>query len=66
MIYIGNFSIVKECTHIVSGKKYAVKCIKKSSLKEKDLTNINREMDILRKVRQILGNAIVNHIILNF
>ncbi|OQR97843.1 calcium/calmodulin dependent protein kinase [Achlya hypogyna] len=46
----GNFSIVKQCTHKATGKPYAVKCIKKTALKKKDLDNIHREMEILRKL----------------
>ncbi|CAK4645481.1 hypothetical protein LEN26_005585 [Aphanomyces euteiches] len=46
----GNFSVVKECKHKATGETFAVKCIKKSSLKKKDLANIHREMDILRKL----------------
>ncbi|ETV83402.1 CAMK/CAMK1 protein kinase [Aphanomyces astaci] len=46
----GNFSIVKECKLKATGETFAVKCIKKASLKKKDLANIHREMDILFKL----------------
>ncbi|EQC37223.1 CAMK protein kinase [Saprolegnia diclina VS20] len=46
----GNFSVVKQCTHKATGKPFAVKCIKKTALKKKDLDNIHREMEILRKL----------------
>ncbi|RLO08403.1 hypothetical protein DYB28_014877, partial [Aphanomyces astaci] len=48
--YVGNFSIVKECKLKATGETFAVKCIKKASLKKKDLANIHREMDILFKL----------------
>ncbi|RHY32547.1 hypothetical protein DYB32_002456 [Aphanomyces invadans] len=50
IVRLGNFSIVKECTLKATGETFAVKCIKKASLKKKDLANIHREMDILFKL----------------
>ena len=47
----GNFAVVRQCEEIATGKKFAVKCVKKSTLNSKDLSNLQREMKILKEVR---------------
>ncbi|OQR99104.1 calcium/calmodulin-dependent protein kinase [Achlya hypogyna] len=46
----GTFSVVKEGTHKVTGKKYAIKCIKKQGLTQEDLDALHEEISILKKM----------------
>ncbi|KDO32715.1 CAMK/CAMK1 protein kinase [Saprolegnia parasitica CBS 223.65] len=46
----GTFSVVKEGTHKASGKKYAIKCIKKQGLTQEDLDALHEEISILKKM----------------
>lgn len=46
----GQYSTVKEATSLETEKKYAVKCIKDSSLSKEDRDALKVEIDILRKL----------------
>ncbi|OQR93750.1 calcium/calmodulin-dependent protein kinase [Thraustotheca clavata] len=46
----GTFSVVKEGTHKETGKKYAIKCIKKQGLTQEDLDALHEEISILKKM----------------
>ncbi|RHY02607.1 hypothetical protein DYB25_011633, partial [Aphanomyces astaci] len=46
----GTFSVVKEGIQKSTGKKFAIKCIKKSGLSQEDLDALHEEIDILKKV----------------
>ncbi|CAK4231660.1 unnamed protein product [Aphanomyces euteiches] len=45
----GTFSVVKEGIQKSTGKKFAIKCIKKSGLSQEDLDALHEEIDILKK-----------------
>jgi len=47
----GAFSVVKEGIRKVSGKKYAVKCISKKLIDKKELSLLEREIDIMKKLQ---------------
>ncbi|CAK4618412.1 unnamed protein product [Aphanomyces euteiches] len=46
----GTFSVVKEGIQKSTGKKFAIKCIKKSGLSQEDLDALHEEIDILKKM----------------
>ena len=46
----GAFSIVREATHKDSGKKFAVKCIKKDGMSDDDKAGLVLEIKILKEV----------------
>jgi serine/threonine protein kinase len=46
----GAFSIVHECIHRETGRKYAVKCISKKKMGESDLEDLHREVIILKEL----------------
>ncbi|ETW06233.1 CAMK/CAMK1 protein kinase, variant 1 [Aphanomyces invadans] len=46
----GTFSVVKEGIQKATGKKFAIKCIKKSGLSQEDLDALHEEIDILKKM----------------
>lgn len=47
----GAFSVVKIATRKASGKKYAIKCIEKKNLDQKELQLLFREIDIMKKLQ---------------
>jgi serine/threonine protein kinase len=47
----GAFSVVKEGIRKASGKKYAVKCISKKLIDKKELSLLEREIDIMKKLQ---------------
>lgn len=47
----GAFSVVKQGIRKASGKKYAIKCITKKLLDKKELSLLEREIDIMKKLQ---------------
>jgi len=47
----GAFSVVKEGIRKASGKKYAIKCISKKLIDKKELSLLEREIDIMKKLQ---------------
>jgi calcium/calmodulin-dependent protein kinase I len=46
----GNFAVVKVCTEKKTSKTWAVKCVKKTMLGEKDRQNLSQEMKVLKSL----------------
>jgi len=47
----GAFSVVREGTRKANGKKYAIKCISKKLIDKKELSLLEREIDIMKKLQ---------------
>ena len=49
----GGYSVVYEATHIATGQKFAVKCVKKSVLSARDLASLETEVRHQKRVRSL-------------
>jgi len=47
----GAFSVVRIASRKTNGKKYAIKCISKKTIQKSELTLLEREMDIMKKLQ---------------